>query len=97
MSPALDLLALLNGLAVRVKPRGIRAAASLEEKLADTGLDSLDIVLISVYVCEVYGIPEAVGKTLHPSTFADVAAFITAHMQREPATLEEAFAVVDGT
>ena len=97
MSPALDLLALLNGLAVRVKPRGIRPATSLEEKLADTGLDSLDIVLISVYVCEVYGIPEAVGKTLHPASFADIAAFISAHLQREPATLEEAFAVVDGT
>ena len=80
-----------------MKPRGIRAAASLEEKLPDTGLDSLDIVLISVYVCEVYGIPEVVGKTLHPTTFADIAAFITTHMVREPATLEEAFAVVDGT
>lgn len=97
MSTQLDMLALLNGLASRIKPSGIRPAADLNEPLGNTGLDSLDVVLIAVYVCEIFGIPEEIGKTLVPSSFGDVAAFIAIHGTREPASLEEAFAVVEGT
>jgi acyl carrier protein len=97
MSAPLDMLALFNGLSTRIKAKGTRPAAQLDEKLADTGLDSLDVVLLSVYVCEIFGIPEKIGKTMEPVRFADVAAFIATHRTREPASLEEAFAVVDGT
>jgi acyl carrier protein len=97
MSAPLDMLALLNGLSTRIKAKGTRPAANLDERLADTGLDSLDVVLLSVYVCEIFGIPEKIGKTMEPATFADVSAFIATHRTREPGSLAEAFSVVDGT
>ena len=96
MNQSLDMLVLLNGLAARVKASGIRAASSLDELLGDTGLDSLDTVLLSVYVCEVFGIAEETGKSLVPRSFADLVRFVEAHGKRFPASADEAFALVDG-
>jgi hypothetical protein len=94
----MDYLALLNGLARSVKPAGsaFRPAEHLEVSLPDTGLDSLDITLLAVYVCEVFGIPEEVGKTLVPGTFADIVRFVGQHATRMPESVEAALATVAG-
>ena len=95
---SIDYLLLLNGLARRVKPArsAFRDAAELDEKLADTGLDSLDTVLMTVYLCEMFGIPEKIGNTLVPVTFADVVSFIEANRTRMPDSVDAALATVDG-
>ena len=96
MKVSLDMLALLNGLATRVKTSGLRGAANLEEKLEDAGLDSLDIVLLSIYVCEIFGIAEEAGKSLRPLTFGDLVRFAEEHATREPSSVESALAEIDG-
>lgn len=94
----MDYLKLLNGVARQVKPAqsAFRDAASLDDKMADTGLDSLDSVLMAVYVCEIFGIPEESGKTFSPQTFGDIAAFAQTHATRIPASVEEALAISGG-
>lgn len=91
-----DYLRLVNALARHVKPQrnAYREATASTDRVADSGLDSLDLVLLSVYLCEVFDIPEAVGKTLMPATFGDIVAFIEAHKARTPASVEEALAGV---
>lgn len=93
----MNYLDLFNGLGRRVKPAASAfvPAAALELPIADTGLDSLDVTLLSVYVCELFGIPEAIGKELSPKTFAEIAGFIDRHGTRAPASLDEAFAALD--
>jgi acyl carrier protein len=92
----MDYLALFNGLGKRVKPHTYRTVTRLEERLQDNGLDSLDVVLLCVYACEVFGIPEAVGKSLNPATFADIVRFVEQHRTRVPESVEAALGLVDG-
>jgi acyl carrier protein len=92
----MDYLALFNGLGRRVKPHTYREVTGLEERLQDNGLDSLDVVLLSVYACEVFGIPEVVGKSLNPATFADIVKFVEQHRSRTPESAEAALRLVDG-
>jgi len=89
-------LALFNGLGQRVKPVTFRPVASLDAPLREQGLDSLDIVLLCVYACEVFGIPEETGKALNPASFADIIGFVEKHGTRKPASAGEALALVDG-
>ena len=91
-----DYLRLVNALARHVKPQSnaYREATGSGDRVAESGLDSLDMVLLSVYLCEVFGIPESVGKTMAPATFGDIVTFIEAHKSRTPASVEEALAGV---
>jgi acyl carrier protein len=91
-----DYIQLLNGLGRYVKPRphAFRPVATLNDPLEDAGLDSLDIVLLTVYVCEIFGIAEALGKSLTPRNFDDVAQFVSLHQTRLPSSVDAALASV---
>jgi hypothetical protein len=92
----MNYLELFNGLGQRVKPVTYRPVARLDAPLREQGLDSLDVVLLCVYACEVFGIPEATGKALNPASFEDIRAFVEKHGTRKPASAGEALALVDG-
>lgn len=64
--------------------------ASLDQKLSDTDVDSLNRVLVSVYLCEIYGIAEEVGKTMPLETVAGILEFVDKHKQKTPESLEKA-------
>lgn len=91
-----DYLELMNRLGTHVKPRAnaFHAVQSLNEPLADAGLDSLDIVLLSVYTCEIFGIAEELGKSLTPRTFAELVSFVELHQTRQPVSVDAAMASV---
>jgi acyl carrier protein len=93
---ASDYLELMNRLGAHIKPRAnaFHPVASLDERLADAGLDSLDIVLLSVYTCEIFGIAEELGKSLTPRTFAELVTFVEVNHTRQPASVDEALASV---
>src|SRR5262245_31207960 len=91
---SMDYVALFNGLGKRVKPHTYREISALDGRLTDNGLDSLDVVLLCVYACEVYAIPEAVGKSLNPATFADIVQFVEQHRTRTPDSVEAALKLV---
>lgn len=96
MTPA-DYLDLMNRLGAHVKPRAnaFHAVQSLNEPLSDAGLDSLDIVLLSVYSCEIFGIAEELGKSLAPKTFAELVSFVETHHTRQPASVDDAMTSVE--
>lgn len=65
-------------------------ATSLDQKLSEVNLDSLDTLLVSIYYCDIYGIPEEKVKQFQPKTLAEIYEFIDQNKTREPKTLEEA-------
>ena len=65
-------------------------ATSLDQKLSEVNLDSLDTLLVSIYYCDVYGISEEEAKKLQPKTLGELYEFIDQNKTREPKTMEEA-------
>ena len=66
-------------------------ATSMEDKLADIGIDSLDGLVMTMYFCELYGIPEDdETKSWHPTSVQEVFDYLERRKTKEPASVEEA-------
>lgn len=70
-------------------------AKEFDDKLADLGIDSLEGLLICMYLCDMYGIPEEEGKKLSPVTLQDIYSFLQQHKTKEPESLEAALEAVE--
>ena len=56
-------------------------------EIKDTGLDSLDMIMLSVYLSELYGVSEEVAKTMTGVvTLKDVLTFMNDNKTKEPPT-----------
>lgn len=86
-------LQLFNELAKIIRPAfyEYKPVESLDAELKDTGLDSLDFIMMGIYLSTIYGVPEAVSKDFAPTT---VGQFFELNEQNKtqdpPATVEEA-------
>ena len=93
----MDKLELFNALIALVSPvnsNGAHAAA-LDESLGDTGLDSLDLLMMGIYLSDIYGVSEEDAKTMQPTTVQEMFDFMEQHKTKEPpATVPEALALV---
>ena len=66
-------------------------ASSMEDKLQDIGIDSLDGLVMTMYFCELYGIPEDdETKDWHPTSVQEVFDYLERRKTKEPASVEEA-------
>lgn len=66
----------------------------LSNTLKECGIDSLDWLIVMIYLCEIYGIPEAIGKEFYPITIHDLHDLLMHHKTREPETIEEALSYI---
>lgn len=89
----MDKLELFNELIAVVSPvnsMGAHAAA-LDEPLNETGLDSLDLLMMAIYLSDIYGVDEEVLKTIQPITVQDMFDFMEQHRTKElPETVAKA-------
>jgi hypothetical protein len=53
-------------------------------------IDSLDCIMIFIYMCDIYGVPEEVGKTLMAKTPRDLQRFLDQNKTKEPTNIQEA-------
>jgi acyl carrier protein len=93
----MDKLELFNALISVVTPVNSMSAKadSLDQALPDTGLDSLDLLMMGIYLGDIYGVAEEVLKTLQPITVQDMFAFMEQHKTKEPpATVQGALDLV---
>jgi acyl carrier protein len=92
----MDKLELFHAVARVAKPVHLTYTpiASLETPFKEANIDSLDILLISVYFCELYGIDEHIAKTLLPATPQEIFDFLDKHKTREPSSIEEAVRLI---
>ena len=92
----MDKLELFHAVARVAKPVHLTYTpiASLETPFKEANIDSLDILLISVYFCELYGIDEHIAKTLLPATPQEIFDFLDKHKTREPSSIEESVRLI---
>lgn len=70
---------------------GYTKPTSMDDKLADLGLDSLDFVMVFMLLGDIHGIPEKVADNPPELiTLQDAKDFIDQHKTREFATVAEA-------
>jgi acyl carrier protein len=65
-------------------------ATSLEHPLADTGLDSLDLLMVGIYLAEIFGVPEEQAKQVKANTVGEMISYMHFYRTKEPASVEEA-------
>lgn len=89
----MDFLALFNEVLKLAKPAVAADLKPVTDKQApfkDSGIDSLDLLMVIVFMCEIYGISEDVGKNLKPKNVAEIEAFVMQHKTKEPESVQEA-------
>jgi acyl carrier protein len=86
----MDFIKLFNGVVVRAKPvtAADSFAQSLDDKLEDLNLDSLDYIMVSMYFGELYGIEEDTMRELSAMSVGDLQAFLLLHKTTEPSSAE---------
>jgi acyl carrier protein len=87
----MDKIELFNALINIVTPvnsMGAKAEA-LSDPLSETGLDSLDILMMSIYLSDIYGVPEEIAKTMQPLTVNDMFVFMEQHATKTPTSVQE--------
>ena len=65
-------------------------ATSLEQLLADTGLDSLDLLMVGIYLAEIFGVSEEIAKQVQAKTVGEMINYMHFNRTKEPASVEEA-------
>jgi acyl carrier protein len=63
-------------------------AGSLDDLLPDLNIDSLDTLVLGMYLCDAFGVPEEVGKTMQIRSVGDFKAFLVANATVEQIDVE---------
>ena len=90
-----EFLKILNAVLTKVVNKRLEPIPSLETEYKDTGIDSLDGLLLGMYMTDIYGLPEEVLKDWHPTSFIEMYEHIVKHKTRIPVSVEEALALVE--
>lgn len=96
MSTTFDFLELVDAVGAVVKKHSptYQTLPSKSSPFADAGYDSLDCLMLFIYVAEIYGIPEDVAKTLFPTNTEELEAAVLQHKTTEPESLAAAMELV---
>lgn len=89
----INFIELFNMVAKVAKPvhMSFTPASAMEDKMEDLGLDSLDGLVMMMYLCELYGIPDNdETKGWHPATLQEVYDLLMANKTTEPESVEKA-------
>lgn len=83
---------LFNRLARHARPafQDYKPLETLDIPFSETGLDSMDSLMITIYLSELYGVEEAVAKEFKYTTPAELFELVVANKTKEPASVEEA-------
>ena len=71
-----------------------KSAKSMDEKIVDIGIDSLDIVLVMMIFCDIYGINPEITDDWYPVTIEDFYDLLSANKTIEPSSIEEAIKAI---
>jgi acyl carrier protein len=88
---SIDFVELFNALLKTLKPDddSVIFATSLDDTFETLKSDSLDIMMIILYICEAYGVSEETARTFIPLSIKDIQDFILLHKTIDPESIEE--------
>lgn len=91
-----DFLKLLHEVAKKAKPfhNELLPIDNMDQDLAETGLDSLDMLMSTVYLCEIYDVEDEKSKEMMVKTPRECMEFLTQWGRRQPQSLEEAVGMI---
>jgi acyl carrier protein len=86
----MNFLELLNGVARVARPahHEFVPIQSMEERFVDTCFDSLDMLMISMYMSMIYDIDDEIAKEMRPETVQEMYDLIQQHKKRDPESIE---------
>jgi acyl carrier protein len=87
-----EFIQLLNDVAKKARPFNseVRNIDSMEMLLKETGLDSLDMLMCTVYLCEIYDVEDEKSKEMLGETPQQLLDFLEEWGRRKPANYAEA-------
>jgi len=87
-----ELIVLINEIVLLATPLNSNMVdiQSLDDNLADTGLDSLDMLMVGIYLGDVYGVSEDDLKAIQATTVRQLFEYMCQHKTKEPKTIKEA-------
>ena len=76
-----DFLRLFNVAMALAKPVGKATlqAESIDVRFQDIEVDSLDLLIIGMYLCDAFAVPEEKGKEMRPETVGQMKEFLVAN------------------
>lgn len=82
----MDFLGLVNELARKAAP--VTAddkipLTDMSQNLSESGMDSMDMLMVSIYLCEFYGISEETAKTMPMDTVQNVYDWLMLHKTKD--------------
>ena len=88
---------LFNAVAGVAKPMypDFDLAKSLDDGFVDIDVDSLDCLLIVIYMCELFGVPEEIGKEFNPINIRELYDLIMEHKTKVPDSIEAAIKEIE--
>lgn len=91
-----DFIELFNRVVRIAKPMypDFNNVKSLDDKMTEIGIDSLDGLLVMMFFCEIYGINPELTKGWYPATVKEFHELIMTNKTKEPTSIEEAIATI---
>jgi acyl carrier protein len=87
-----EFIQLLNDVAKKAKPFNseLKPIDSMDMILKETGLDSLDMLMCVVYLCEIYDVEDEKSKEMLGTTPQELLDFLKEWGRRQPTDLAQA-------
>ena len=92
----IDFLELLNKVARVARPahHEFVPITDMNLKFTESCLDSLDMLMVGMYMSEIYDIEDAIAKELRPETPAQMLEEIVKYKKRDPESVEAAVEMI---
>ena len=103
-----DKIELMNHIIVLARPVSSEELkiTTLDVEMKDTGLDSLDFLMVGIYLGDVYGLSEEDLKNMQPKqpaegeepssfTLRDIFKYVEDHATKKPTNVKEAIASIE--
>jgi acyl carrier protein len=86
----MNFLELLNKVARVARPahHEFIPIESMEERFEETCFDSLDMLMIGMFMSMIYDIEDDISKEFQPETVQDLYDFVQLHKKRDPESIE---------
>jgi hypothetical protein len=92
----MNFLDLFNAVAKVARPahHKFEAISSMNEKFEDSCLDSMDLLMVGMYMSIIYDIEDEISKDWQPETAQEMHDLIMAHKKRDPESIEQALEMI---